>query len=262
LPYLSVLLERLFLQLLHAALVLDFNAVDFILRSLSQLLALLVHSSLVVSSQLVHLAALIDELGTQLVFHHCVLLKLLSQLLEDFAEIATAETQQLSELLMLASLIIRRKTIATSLCRGIVTYLAQKLLLEQLDLTFVLNLRLLVALLHAEELLFLQLVFAVLLHKLLSLLLRLQLKALILALQQFEVILNKLKSSFSLSQALILGVHFCQDLVSALVQRAQLGDFLLKLSNLRITASTCKSGGLLKLILQLLVRALALLKVL
>ena len=67
---------------------------------LAELLLELLHSAFVLSAKLVHLLALCDELGAELIFQLRVNLILLAHLVKNLTQVAPAETEQFSELVL------------------------------------------------------------------------------------------------------------------------------------------------------------------
>ena len=73
---------------------------NLVFTFLGRLSILLLDGAFMLSPQVIHLLALGDELGAELVFDLGIDLELLSQLLKDFSKVTSTEGQQLSELLL------------------------------------------------------------------------------------------------------------------------------------------------------------------
>lgn len=114
-----------------------------------------------VLAQLVHLPALFNQLGPQLVFNDDVFHNLLPQLVQNVSQVASAQVQQLSKLVL--------PSCAISFL--LVVELVEHLLREHLNLALVLNLLLFLSLFQAHNLLLLHLDFCLLLSHLFDLLL-------------------------------------------------------------------------------------------
>lgn len=188
----------------------------------------LIHLLLVLRPQLVHLAALLDNLGAQVIFNLVVLLQG-GYLFQKIVYLAARQDQELFECLVSCILIAISIDLIGSFLRSV-----DQLILQNLDFVIQRYLNLVAFLLDLHIVVF-QLLYFLLVH--LTLLIQLRILLLLrtyLRLQDLYIVLGKLQLRLGLSEVVILLIDFFQDVVPILVQTLEPSDFFLELLDLHL----------------------------